>query len=291
MQIRMIAGARQKLASAKRFASTQYFTYRENRYDFHKLNVCYSFPMFQPYSSGSYQARAELTMEAINQTIPRLSSLASSLQCRMASDQHIRDFPKSEDELGAAAALKRYFDIYGSDKARLHEYHYVYGPILMDRSAVTGVLEIGIGTNYVDVVSSMGKHGKPGASLRAFRDFFKEAKVYGADVDKRILFVEDRIATFFVDQTDPSSFLQLAERVPQELDLVIDDGLHTPNANIETLKFGLTKIKRGGWVVVEDIGSPALPIWQVVSSLLPANFRAHIIRGEAANMFAVNRLD
>jgi len=33
--------------SAKRYASKRYFDYREKRYDFHKLNVCYTFPMFQ----------------------------------------------------------------------------------------------------------------------------------------------------------------------------------------------------------------------------------------------------
>jgi hypothetical protein len=73
--------------------------------------------------------------------------------------------------------------------------------------------------------------------------------------------------------------------------LVIDDGLHSPNANIETLKFGLTKIRIGAWVVVEDVAPDAIPLWEVVSALLPSNYEPHIFRAESAFIFAVKRLN
>jgi hypothetical protein len=132
--------------------------------------------------------------------------------------------------------------------------------------------------------------GNPGASLKAFRDFLKSATIFGADIDKRILFEDTRIETFFVDQTDPVTLTELGKSIPSDLDLVIDDGLHSPNANIETLKFGLTKIRIGAWVVVEDIAPDALPVWEVVSALLPSNYKPHIIRAESALLFAVKRL-
>ena len=68
------------------------------------------------------------------------------------------------------------------------------------------ILEIGLGTNNVDVVSNMGRDGIPGASLRAFRDYLINSKIYGADIDKSILFSEERIETYFVDQTNDTSF-------------------------------------------------------------------------------------
>ena len=43
----------------------------------------------------------------------------------------------------------------------------------------------------------MNINGKPGASLRAWRDYFENALIYGADIDKNILFKENRINTFF----------------------------------------------------------------------------------------------
>jgi cephalosporin hydroxylase len=147
-----------------------------------------------------------------------------------------------------------------------------------------------MGTNNPDVVSNMGAFGKPGASLRAFRDFLPNAKVYGADIDRRILFTEDRIETFFVDQTEPAAFVELDKSIPSDLDLIIDDGLHSPNANIYTMQFALPKIKVGGWFVIEDIALQALPVWEVVAALLPDRYEPYIYRAASTIVFAVKRI-
>jgi hypothetical protein len=198
--------------------------------------------------------------------------------------------PDDEPKQQAAAELKKLFDRYGSDKATFHDYHLLYGSILVERETVTTMLEIGIGTHYPDVVSTMGAPGKPGASLRAFRDFLPNATIYGADVDKRILFAEDRIRTFFVDQTDRCSFEQLTANFDgAEFDLIIDDGLHSPDANIETLLFGLGRLKVGGSFVVEDIAPSAEPIWQVVGALLPEKYEHHVISAKNGMLFWIRR--
>ena len=51
----------------------------------------------------------------------------------------------------------------------------------------------------------MTANGKPGASLRVWRDFFPNAKIYGGDIDKETLFIEDRISTYYVDQFENST--------------------------------------------------------------------------------------
>jgi hypothetical protein len=190
----------------------------------------------------------------------------------------------------AASRLKALFDRYGSDKSTGHNYECLYGPLLKNPNAVTAVLEIGLGTDNVAVVSNMGQTGKPGASLRAFRDFLPNAQLYGADVDSGALFEEERIQTFFVDQTDLSSFEALGRNVQSEFDLIIDDGLHSPNANVAVMIFALGKLKRGGSFVVEDIASSALPVWQVVAALLPPAYRSRLFSARGGNMFAVERL-
>jgi hypothetical protein len=182
--------------------------------------------------------------------------------------------------------------MYGSDKASKHNYHLVYSYILRERTAFTGLLEIGIGSDDTNIASNMGRGGKPGASLRAFRDFLPNAMIYGADFDDKILFEEKRIKTFFVDQTNPDTLEQLNHSVPDKLDLIIDDGLHAPNANIATLIFALPKLKdEGGWFIIEDIPESAISIWEVVSAILPANmYKSHLIRTKGAYMFACQKI-
>jgi len=254
-----------------------------------EIELIETFPIYVPYSAGGEMDRAKLTIQTINQIFPFLSSLAASAGARTVEVKDISTFPESKEDFEAVQSLKKYLDDYGSDKANHHHYHNLYGVILRNRSEVRGVLEIGMGTNNTDVVSNMGSAGKPGASLRAFRDFLGKAKIYGADIDQRILFTEERIDTFFVDQVDPASFVKLGKSIPSQLDLIIDDGLHSPDANVETLKFGLTKVKVGGWVVVEDIGMEALPVWEVVSALLPSNYEPFIFSDEGSIVFAVKK--
>jgi hypothetical protein len=191
---------------------------------------------------------------------------------------------------GQAADLGELFVKYGSDKATDHNYHVLYAHLLQDRPAVTRLLEIGLGTNNEDVLSHMTRVGRPGASLRAFRDYLPNAAIFGADVDRRILFREDRIETFHVDQTNPDSFRDLASRVGSGFDLVIDDGLHSPLANLQTLLFALPLLKPGGCFVVEDILPPTGPIWEVAAYLLAREFRCQILQTKRAVVFVAQRL-
>jgi hypothetical protein len=136
------------------------------------------------------------------------------------------------------------------------------------------ILEIGLGTNNIDVPSNMGLEGKPGASLRAFRDWAPNSSIFGADVDTRILFSEDRIRTFFVDQTSRDALRNLAASVPAgQLDLIIDDGLHNSEANLNTLLFAIPLIKEDGVIVIEDVGPSDLPFWQIVFGLFAPRYK------------------
>lgn len=254
------------------------------------LDVVKTFPLYRPCGAGRYKARAQLTIQSINQTLPFLSELVKFLNGGLIAVTDIVDFPKNDKDLISALELKKYFDSYGSDKSTGHNFHFLYGSILSSKDKIKNIFEIGLGTNNKDVVSNMGAKGSPGASLRAFRDYCPNAAIFGADIDKRILFQEDRIATYFLDQTDPSTFVDIAPKLPKEFDLVIDDGLHSPNTNIESLKFGLQIIKKDGWVVIEDIAYESIPLWQVISALLGSKYSCSILTADGAIVFAVKRL-
>lgn len=256
-----------------------------------KLDILSTFPLYVPYTGGTYRDKAQLAIQAINQVFPLLSELSKTASGNPRSVKNIAEFPRTGDEREAASKLKERLDFYGSDKANDHNYHHLYGVLLGDAESIENVFEIGLGTNNTDIAANMGANGRPGASLRAFRDFCPKANLYGADIDKRVLFTEDRIETFYLDQTDPASFADIRRKLSVDFDLVIDDGLHSPNANIDSLRFGLQIVKKGGWVVVEDISSQAISLWQVVSALLPSGqYDSHIFKADGAMVFAVQRL-
>jgi hypothetical protein len=141
----------------------------------------------------------------------------------------------------------------GSDKSTYHNYTKVYDALFHSmKDSAEHVLEIGIGTNNTDVLSNMGVSGTPGASLRGWREYFTKAHIWGCDVDKRILFQEDRITTFFLDQLQDD----LDSYIPEEdllFDIIIDDGLHDPAVNFFTLRKLWKRLKPGGYYIVEDL--------------------------------------
>jgi hypothetical protein len=248
------------------------------------------FPIFTPKSGGTPLMRAAATIEGINNSFPLIANLAQNVTGRTLSITELETSFMNDNQRNQTHRLELELNRFGSDKASTHAYHHFYANAFENPANVTFILEIGLGTNNTDVLSSMGAGGRPGASLRAFRNFFPIAELHGCDVDSRILFSEDRIRTFEVDQTIPETF----HKLPQTFiyDLMIDDGLHSPHANLASLEYFLTKIRVGGWAVVEDIGIEALPIWQTVHALLPSRFSSIIYKSRHTNslLFAVKRL-
>lgn len=178
---------------------------------------------------------------------------------------------------------------YGSDKGSgRHNYTLIYSKIFSKfKDKQINLFEVGLGTNYTDVASSMGPDGKPGASLKAWKDYFENSNIYGADIDKRILFEEERIKTFFVDQTDPQKIEELWDNKDlkdKDFDIIIDDGLHEIYANICFLKNSFHKLKLDGIYVIEDIRTSEVEtIKQQLNSLknyMKFDYEIHILDHE-----------
>ena len=115
-------------------------------------------------------------------------------------------------------------------------------------------MEIGLGTNNENIASNMGKNGIPLASLRAWRDYFINAQIFGADIDKSILKDESRIKTFFVDQCDPSTIENMFKNFGvSKFDIIIEDGLHEYNANITFFENSINYLSDDGIYIIEDV--------------------------------------
>lgn len=143
----------------------------------------------------------------------------------------------------------------GTDRKNTHNYTKVYSEIfdsLKDENII--VFECGIGTNYTDVPSNMGKDGKPGASLRLWKDYFANAHVYGADIDDRILFQEERISTGKMNQLEKESiddFFQSFNNFSPNI--IIDDGLHNERAARSLYDNCFPRLANNGIYVIEDV--------------------------------------
>lgn len=252
------------------------------------LKIIEALPAFAPNSAGHAEARSALALMAATQSVEFLGQLVRQLGIRELPLVDPAGFAAGGDP-GASARLDELFRHYGSDKSTDHDYHLVYAHILETLPTGASVLEVGLGTNNESIVSTMGHLGHPGASLRAFRDYLPESAVHGADIDREILFEEDRIRTSWVDQTNEASVRALEAELPARLHLIIDDGLHSPNANLQVLMLALRVLPVGGWLVIEDIIPAAENFWRVVAALLPDPLETTLVRAEGGDMFVARR--
>ena len=247
-----------------------------------------NFKIFVPSSSGDSKILGLHTKIAINTVFPLISKLLKILDFNLEIEK-ANTFCKKRKRISQSNLLKNKFNYYNSDKSSKHNYHYIYGSLFKNKEKIKKVLEIGLGTDDENIISNMGKNGKPGASLRAFKDYFNKASIYGADIDKKILFSENRIKTYFVDQTNDQSLRMLFKKIGNNFDLIVDDGLHAVHANINLLNVGLKYLKKDGWMVIEDIPYIAKPIWQVVGFILSHKFSCLLVEAKSSYLFLINK--
>ena len=130
-----------------------------------------------------------------------------------------------------------------------HFYADFYQEIL-ENIEVKNLLEIGIGHN----ISS------PGSSLRSWSKIFPNANIFGADIEKEVLFSEGKIKTFYLDQLNLSSFDEFKKKINGvKFDVIIDDGLHTFEANINVFNKLYELLDDNGVFIIEDINHSSFP--------------------------------
>lgn len=132
---------------------------------------------------------------------------------------------------------------YGTDKIGKHNYLPVYYEMFKDRrETVKNVLEIGVGE---------------GKGLRMWKDFFTNARIYGADNEVERLFNEERIQVYLIDQSLAKDVMEMSYW-SYKMDLVIDDGSHDPMDQMFTC-FGLMPfLKKDVVYVIEDVADPEI---------------------------------
>lgn len=163
---------------------------------------------------------------------------------------------------------------YGSDKGGIqlrkdgrpypwasHTYADFYSRLFSHcRNSIKNVFECGLGTGAPGSTDGLLTAG---GSLRMWRDFFPNAMVFGADIEKSVLFHEERISTYFIDQLDPNAIKEFWDNVGvKDFDLIVDDGLHTFKAGATLFKHSIDKLNHYGIYIIEDVGPSDLLLYK-----------------------------
>ncbi len=143
------------------------------------------------------------------------------------------------------SSLKVLASVYNTDKWGEHWYAQHYETHFARlRHLKLNILEIGVG-GYDNPKAG-------GGSLRMWRTYFPNSKIFGIDICDKSYHDERRIKTFKGSQID-DDFLGHTLQEIGTIDIVIDDGSHINEHIIHTFEFLFPKISQKGMYVIEDV--------------------------------------
>jgi hypothetical protein len=130
---------------------------------------------------------------------------------------------------------------YNTNKASYHNYCKFYDKLLSSiRDSCKNMLEVGI---------------SDGASILMWREYFKDATIYGIDIEQKYLINnEERIISGLADQSNVDTLIKLIESwSTPEFDFIIDDGSHIVSHQQNTINTLWKYVKKGGIYIIEDL--------------------------------------
>ena len=138
------------------------------------------------------------------------------------------------------------FNKYGCDKTKKHMYDRIYGPALERyKDKEINILEVGVFNGH---------------STEAFHAYFPKANRYGLDIFVRTkatdlpCYKKDRTDYIKGSSIEPSVKSQIIKKFGNiKFDIIIDDGLHTPQANKMTFRYLSPFLKEDGVFFIEDV--------------------------------------
>jgi hypothetical protein len=158
-----------------------------------------------------------------------------------------------------------------TDKNTSHSYLELYQNLLIDKKdTALNVLEVGIG-DFFD---------KNGGSIKLWRDYFKNATIYGLDVlpVERVmdeLLNDDRVVLYTsVDAYNNDFFTNNILNKNIKFDFMLDDGPH----NLESMKQFITLYSQlmtdDGILMIEDV--PSMEWTEILKNQVPDNMKQFV---------------
>lgn len=156
-------------------------------------------------------------------------------------------------------SLTKLFEKDGSSDKHYSGYNFLY-ELIFDKIRYNNLnyLEIGLGTLIPHIPSthvgqlSRNANYTPGLILKTYKEYFTNSNIYGIDIAEDCMYSEERIKTFLLDSRDKSSCDESLGDL--KFDVILDDGLHTAEAQFRTFNNFFDRLNVGGYYIVEDIG-------------------------------------
>ena len=237
-----------------------------------KLNAIATYRVFTVNSAGSINQRFDLLEHEIENVWNSLGLFSA--------EPTVIDIDTIIGSEETIVLWDSTFKKYGSDKSTYHNYHRYYSTWheRLQNGMMSSILEIGLGTNNSQILSNMGIGGKPLASLHAWKNL-GFSSVAGADIDRDLL-NDESFDLFFCDQLNSLEFATIMKKRNKFYDVIVDDGLHTINANLITLKSTWDYLNDGGVYLVEDVHKDSLPFWRYfLGTYFPNNSKIILTKG------------
>lgn len=130
---------------------------------------------------------------------------------------------------------------FGTDKAHGHTYIDFYEENFSKyKHKKINLVEIGV---------------RCGASIKLWREYFSNAMIYGIDNGPiGIEMNEEWVSGDNVQYIECDAYTQeCVDKLPNKIDILIDDGPHFFESHVKLLQLYLHKINKGGILVIEDV--------------------------------------
>ena len=81
----------------------------------------------------------------------------------------------------------------------------------------------------------------------------------------------------------------MLKKINRKFDLIIDDGLHAPYTNLNTLISSLKYLNKNGYLIIEDIPFRSQSIWEIVNFILNKKYKTNLIKTKNALIFSCKK--
>ena len=142
--------------------------------------------------------------------------------------------------------------ISGTDKS---PYNHVW-----HRHGYTGLYEL-LFSSFKNTKFNLAEIGvKYGASLKALREYFPKAQLYGFDIDKSFIDATKSLRLkstkiSFMDVSDPKDIYLNLKKFNCKFKIIIDDSSHEFEHEINIINQAVSFLESGGFLIIEDVNN------------------------------------
>jgi hypothetical protein len=149
---------------------------------------------------------------------------------------------------------------YFLDKTRINNHGHNYIPSynnlfnLININNVLNLMEIGIGVgDHEKLYKTVFPQYNEGNSLRMWRDYFKNAKIHGIDINKSNAGDSNKIFTHIANQNSKDDLEKLVKYIGSNMDIILDDGSHIQEHQVTSFMTLSNFLNDNGLYIIEDI--------------------------------------